>query len=180
MRLKSCGSFVAALAGAAGKTSPPRRSYDRHTTAFCCRGWTLSTPSTRGLQGRHCFFPAPLKSEKRRRAMKSLLFITGDRPIGRMQEPVAWTLRRPSKSFVRTDPLQRPCDIVWIVACKTKFGARLHHAGQRIKRLRLDKPPFVMALLRPRIGKKKEHPSQRCIRQRLDDIARISGVQADS
>src|SRR5690349_1163927 len=162
MRLKSCGSFVAALAGAAGKTSPPRRSYDRHTTAFCCRGWTLSTPSTRALQGRHGFLPAPLKSEKRRRAVERFLFITRDRPIGRMQKPVARTLRQPGKCFVRTDPLQRPCDIVRIIACKTKFGARLHHTGQRIKRVHLDKPPFVMALLRPGIGKKKEHPSQRC------------------
>ena len=112
--------------------------------------------------------------------MKSLLFITCDRPIGRTQEPVARTLRRPGKGFVCTDPLQRPRDIVWIVACKTKFGARLHHTRQRIKRLHLDKPPFVMALLRPGVGKKKEHPSQRCIRERLDDIARIARVQANS
>ena len=80
---------------------------------------------------------------------------------------------------MRTDPLQRPCNVRRIVACKTKFGIRLHHAGKGIQRLHLNEPPLVMTLFRPGIGKQQEHPPERCIRQRIDNLAGISSVNPD-
>jgi hypothetical protein len=86
----------------------------------------------------------------------------------------------PPKGWMRGQTLKRPTDIAWVVACKAEFGTGFHHARQRVQDCRLHETPFVMALLRPWIGKEDKDAPQSAVAKSLDDIACVAHVESHS
>lgn len=75
--------------------------------------------------------------------------------------------------------MEHPADQRHLITGQPKFATVLEDARQFRQIARPDEATAMVAGLGPRVGEQHEDPAHRCGRQRIDQVARIVGVNTD-
>src|SRR5690554_86373 len=132
---------------------PVAASASLHLHGARPRAYPLSRSSAESQEGR----PAPF--------LEGLRLIAGLRPTFRSFSPIRRPAGKPFEIRMLQQMTQHPGKIAGIIAGQPEFRPALHHPGEFIEGLLLEKAALVVPRFRPRIWKKQEDPVQRSVTQ---------------
>jgi len=93
--------------------------------------------------------------------------------------PITKTSSRPLEGWVIGDSLEHPREIVVIICRETQFGSVLHSFRQGVESLAGHKASFLVAPLRPRVGKQDEDAINRRRREGCEQQSRVIDKNPD-
>lgn len=89
-----------------------------------------------------------------------LLLVACWNGVRRGQPPIPGALNLPGKGRVRRNVAQAPPGINGVVGCHPKLAARPNQAGELIQGVSVDKAPFGVTALWPRVWVEKKNPGE--------------------